>query len=69
MAVLKAKDIRKMDEKERKEKLKELRLELAKEKGSIRMGSSPASTGKFKEIRRAIARILTIQKEEVKGKK
>ncbi|RLJ06309.1 MAG: 50S ribosomal protein L29 [Candidatus Aenigmatarchaeota archaeon] len=69
MAVIKAKDVRKLNKTEREKKLKELRLEFAKEKANIKMGSSPASAGKLKEIKRTIARILTIQKEEVRKKK
>ncbi|MEM5872268.1 MAG: 50S ribosomal protein L29 [Candidatus Aenigmatarchaeota archaeon] len=40
-------------------RLNELRLELAKEKGQIAIGGSPSNPGKIKEIKRTIARILT----------
>ncbi|RMD66591.1 50S ribosomal protein L29 [Candidatus Pacearchaeota archaeon] len=57
MAVLRAKEIEKMSEKERKEKLKELRLEL------VRAGNrGDKASGKTKEIKKAIARIITLNK-------
>lgn len=59
MAVLKKKDIRKMDDKEKAKKLEELRLELSKERAKIDIGATVTSPGKIKELRRAIARILT----------
>jgi len=40
-------------------RLNELRLELAKEKGQIAVGGSPTNPGRIKEIRRTIAKILT----------
>ena len=67
MAVLKYKDISKMNEKERSEKLIDLRRELIKANVA-----SQKSNAKTKEIKRAIARILTFNKsvkEELKNKK
>lgn len=55
MALLKAKDAAKMDLKARAEKLKELKLELMKSQAS-----SQKSSGKTKEIKRAIARLKTL---------
>ena len=55
---LKAKEIRNMSEEEKKKKLEELRLELVKAK-TAKTGSS-----KIKEIRRMIARILTLNNPE-----
>lgn len=60
MATMKKKDIRKLDEKEAKKKLGELRLELSKERAKIRIGATVTSPGQIKQIRRNIARILTI---------
>ncbi len=67
MAVLRASETRKMQKKDMDKKLAELRLELAKIKGNISMGASAQSPGRIKEIRRAIARIKTIE-SEIKGK-
>jgi large subunit ribosomal protein L29 len=66
MAVLRKKDIRKLDEKEASKKLEELRLELSKERAKINVGATVTSPGKIKEIRRSIARILTAERERSK---
>ena len=67
MAILRMKEIRKMDGKEMDKQLKELRLELSKEKANIHIGASVTSPGRINEVRRTIARILTV-KGEKKGK-
>lgn len=54
MAVVKAKDASKMDQKARNGKMKELKLELMKSQAGAQK-----SSGKTKEIKRAIARLLT----------
>ena len=53
---MKTEELRKMNEKERNKKLKELKLELAKSKVSSAKGGS----SKIKEIKKIIARILTL---------
>jgi ribosomal protein L29 len=52
---MKFKDIQKLNETERKKKLKELRLELIK-------SQTASQRTKTKEIKRIIARILTLNK-------
>jgi ribosomal protein L29 len=67
MTTLKAKDIQKMTSKEREDKLKELKIELIKSKA----GASKTGGGRIKEIKKIIARILTINnsnKEVLKDK-
>jgi large subunit ribosomal protein L29 len=64
---MKTVEIRKMKPEDLDKKLSELRLELSKELSNIRMGRSVKNPGKIRELRRAIARILTVQKES-KGK-
>ena len=59
MATLKAKDIRKMGKEEREKKLEELKTELMKS----RISASKTGSSKIKEIRKIIARILTINKQ------
>ena len=54
MSVLKNSDIQKMSEKEIKEKIQELKMDIIRSK--IR---SHKSMGKTKEIKKAIARLLT----------
>ncbi len=58
MASLKFKDIARMDEKERETKLKELKVELVKSKA----GASKAGSSKIKNIRKMIAKMLTLTK-------
>lgn len=53
-----------MDAKAREEKLEELRSELLHERGVAAMGGAPHSPGKIRAIRRNIARVLTINRED-----
>lgn len=70
MAILKSKQIREMKIDELNKRLSELRLELLKEMGNVKMGRPVKNPGKIKELKRAIARILTIKKERMReGKK
>lgn len=62
--VLTAKEIRDFTSEERAEKLQELKEELMHERGVSAMGGSPPSPGKIRQLRMAIARILTIMQEE-----
>ena len=57
MAVLKSKQVAKMSQKEREEKLNALKMELIR--GKVAANKSKAKT---KEIKRAVARILTFNK-------
>jgi len=57
MEILKPKEIRKMGKEDKEIKLKELKLELMKSKGKISQGGS----SKIKEIKKTIARLLTIK--------
>lgn len=66
--MLKPKDIRLMDGAAREAKLKELRTELMHERGVAAMGGAPPSPGKLRALRRQIARILTIIREEERMK-
>ena len=61
---MRVREIRAMNPEERKEKLEELKRELMHEKGVAAMGGSPHSPGKLKQLRRSIARMLTIMHEE-----
>ncbi|MCX6819015.1 MAG: 50S ribosomal protein L29 [Candidatus Aenigmarchaeota archaeon] len=61
MAIIKIKKIREMSDKELDEKLRELRLELSKEQASSEIGGTVKSPGRMKELRKTIARILTIK--------
>ncbi len=52
-----------MNQKEIQKKLQELKTELAREQSAVASGTRPENAGSIKELRRAIARILTIQQE------
>ena len=69
MAILKSKEIREMSQKERKEKLYELRNELMREQGIAAMGGAPTNPGKIRALRISIARLLTILTQEEEGEK
>ncbi len=64
MVILRSDDIRTMNESEVEEKVNDLKLELAKERGKIAVGGFPENPGRLKEIRRTLARIKTIQGEK-----
>ncbi len=59
MAILKTKEIKNMGKKDREKKLKDLKMELVKS----RQGNSKAGN-KTKEIKKIIAKILTLNKSE-----
>jgi ribosomal protein L29 len=58
MAILKSKDISKMSDKERNEKIKDLKTELMRERVSLGKGGKM----KIKEIKKTIARLHTFNR-------
>lgn len=66
MAILKAKKIKAMPAAEAAEKLRELRLELSKEKAASNVGGTVKNPGRVRELRRTIARLLSMKKEVVR---
>ena len=69
MAILRTKEIKKLDAEERFKRANELRLDMAKEKANIAIGANVTSPGRIREIRKTIARIHTINREELKEKR
>ena len=69
MAIVRAKEIREMSDDQVQKQLKDLRNELLKERAITATGGAPESPGRIRELRRTIARILTIQKEKAKEEK
>ncbi len=63
MVILHVKDIRKMKGDELDGKLSDLKKELMKVNAQIAQGASPEKPGRIKEIKRTIAKILTIKRE------
>jgi len=68
MAILKIKQIREMKPEDLDKKLSDLRLELLKEMGNVKMGRAIKNPGKIKELRRTIARLSTVKKERGRKK-
>ncbi len=65
---MKAKELRVMNEQDLDGKKVELRKELMKINSQIAIGTIPKSPGKVREIKRGIAKILTIKKEKIQQK-
>ncbi len=68
MPVLRVREIRQMPVEERKKKLDEIRTELVRLKTTVASGGTIENPGRIKELRKTVARILTIEKETVAGK-
>lgn len=64
MAIFKVKDIKKMSEKEKQERLKDLKLELIK----ANVAANKSGKIKIKEIRKTIARLLMLMPEKASKK-
>ena len=64
MAILRLKDIRDMSSDQRTEKINEFRTELARLKTMVAAGGSIDNPLQIREIRKTIARILTVEAEE-----
>lgn len=63
MPIIRIKEIRDMSSEERKRRVTELRTELVRLKTMIKAGGTVENTGRIRELRKAIARILTIEHE------
>ena len=66
---MKPSEIREMSLEEIEAKIRELRLELAKERGMLTMGTSLENPMVIRNLRRDIARLLTIRKEKLRSKR
>ena len=64
MTVLHPEEILDMTPAERAAELEDLRTELLNDRAVKAAGGAPENPGRIKEIRKAIARIKTIQREE-----
>ena len=62
LAIIKKKQLKQMSRPDLINRLNELRLELAKERGQIAIGGTPSNPGRIKEVKKTIARILTEMK-------
>ena len=64
MPILRTKAIREMSPEEREKNLMELRTELLRLKTTVKAGGAVENPARIREIRKTIARILTIENEE-----
>ena len=67
MPVLRMKEIRELSSDERTEKLDEFRTELLRMKTMISAGGTVENPARVKALRKAIAKILTVEHEEKHG--
>lgn len=66
LPILRKREIRQLLPEEREKKLAELRTELTKLRTSVRAGGNVENVGRVRELRRTIARILTISNEKTR---
>ena len=66
---MKSKELKLINEADLENKMEELKKELMKINSQIAIGTVPKNPSKVSEIKRTIARILTIQKEKGGEKK
>ncbi len=64
MSILKSKEIRKMSDDELDKKAEEMKLERSKKRAQIIVGGAPENAGRIREVKRTLARILTIKNEK-----
>ena len=66
---MKAKELRSSDKKDLDKRLSELRLDLMKEIGNVKRGRAIKNPGRIRVIRKDIARIMTVKRENSGVKK
>ncbi|KON32461.1 hypothetical protein AC478_00075 [miscellaneous Crenarchaeota group-1 archaeon SG8-32-3] len=67
MPILRLKDIRGMSAEDRDKKVSDLRAELARLKTMVRAGGAVENPAQIRELRKTIAKILTVEKEDKLG--
>ncbi len=68
MPILRVREIRQMPAEERRKKLDEIRTELVRLKTTVASGGTIENPGRIKELRKTMARILTIERETMTEK-
>ena len=69
MPILRTKEIRDMSLEDRQSKLSELQTELIRLRTMVKAGGQVENSARIRELRKTIARVLTIDKEPVPVKK
>jgi len=67
MPILRVKEIRDMSSEERMKRLNELKTELLRSKTMIKAGGTVENPARMRELRKTIARIMTIEHEQKLG--
>ena len=67
MPILRVKEIRDMSSEERMKRLSELKTELLRSKTMIKAGGTIENPARMRELRKTIARIMTIEHEQKLG--
>ena len=67
MPILRLKDIKGMSAEDRDKKLSDLRAELARLKTMVRAGGAVENPARIRELRKAIAKLITIKNEDKLG--
>lgn len=65
MSIIRSREIRELSPEDLDKKLEELKTDLFKERSTMAIQGAPENAGRVRELRRTIARLLTI-KEEMK---
>ncbi len=63
MPIIRVKDIRGMSSEDRRKRVTELQTELVRLRTMVKAGGAIEDTARIRELRKAIARILTIEHE------
>lgn len=63
MPIIRLKDIRDISSEERRKKVTELRTELVRLRTMTKAGGAIENTARIRELRKAVARILTVEHE------
>jgi len=69
MPIFRMKEIREMPPEERRRRLDDIRTELARLKTMVEAGGAVENPSRIRELRKAIARILTVENEGKVGVK
>ncbi len=69
MPILRMRDLRDMSPQERERRLRELRTELSRLRTMVEAGGAIENPARIRELKRTIARILTVGNEEKIGAK
>lgn len=68
MPILRKREIRQLLPEEREKKLAELRTELVKLRTTVKSGGNIDNVGRIRELKRTVARLLTISNEKIPSK-